>query len=130
MEESRLLILDCKGSVRPIVRFNLEVAGFATCVVTDKEEAVNQLDNAEKVGRGFSCLIVNDYDPVRDPSVLLELCGRSRACEAGCQILFVSRSDLAKGVLAPLAKEFSQLSIHVCQLTQVVDFVTSFREAS
>lgn len=130
MEESRLLILDCKGAVRPIVRFNLEIAGFATCVVTDKEEAVNQLDNAVEIDRGFSCLLVNDYDPARDPSVLLELCERSRACEAGCQILFVSRSDLAQGLLAPLAKKFSQLNIHVCQPAQVVGFLTSFREAS
>lgn len=129
MNDSRLLILDCKGTVKPIVRFNLELAGFSTSVVTDKEEAINLLENASTVEQGYSCLIVNDYDPRRDPSVLLELFSKGGA-KKDCLILFVSRSDFAWSVLEPLMKKYPALDIHVCAPTQVVDFVNSYREAS
>jgi len=128
MSDGQILILDCHAETRPVICFNLEVAGFQMRVVTDEDEAINLLDNARLTEENFTCLLVNNPYLNIDISKIIE---EVQKIGIDIPVVFVKDSDNLKKIIEALSIEQKFPRIYHAVPIQVAELmVMLFEQAS
>ena len=125
MNQKRVLILECNGQAKPALCFHLEMAGIAMRVVTDEDEALNQLSNTRFIGEHYTALLVNNpYLHVDITNLVEEVMG----IDADMPIVFVKESKSLRKIVQSLNLEYNRLRIYHAEPTRVAALLNGFKE--
>jgi len=123
MGEKQVLILDCNGDARPVICFNLEVAGYKMRVLTDENETINLLDNTRLTGEVFIALLVNNpFLNVDISKIVAEV----QRIDFNFPIIFVKESANLRKIIEDLSAEHSDSRVYSARPTEVVDLLEKF----
>ena len=125
MSDGQILILDCHAETRPVICFNLEVAGYKMRVVTDEDEAINLLDNARLTEETFACLLINNPYLNVDISKIIE---DVQKIGIDTPVVFVKDSDNFKKIVEALSLEHKFPRIYHAAPIQVVKLIAMLFE--
>jgi CheY-like chemotaxis protein len=125
MRKKQILILDCNGQNKPVICFNLEVAGFDIRVVTDEDEAINLLSHSRITEEHFSGLVVNNPYLNVDITKLVE---DVRGIGVEIPVVFVKESQSLKQIVQALNIQYGQPRLYYAEPTSVVEMLSRLTE--